>query len=353
MTNVRVERVNPSVSVREYLIVDEFMRTVVEARALSSALEIGLIDALVASPSATITERAALLEMDDRGLNLLLGLLVANGVAERAGDRFTITERFERALGFRDIMEAKLAFASLVAPDFLELFTALLVDPERFFAEARLFRLFDYNKSLEASAEAQEATRRWVRFTTALTKYESPVCFEIHDFTRYRTWMDIGGNSGEFALQGCARHRELRAMVVDLPGVCKIGREHVRRDPAGERVAFHSANALADSLPGGFDLVSFKSVLHDWPREQARQFLRQAWLSLDPGGTVLIYERGEIAVGAGGLPYSIIPMLLFFRYFHTPAYYAEMLADVGFVDCSVVEFELETPFFLVTATRPG
>ena len=76
---------------------------------------------------------------------------------------------FVEALRYRDLLEAKADFANLVAPDLIEHFTLLVNEPDRFMEEAGVFALFDYRRCFEASASNYESTRRWVRFTTALT----------------------------------------------------------------------------------------------------------------------------------------------------------------------------------------
>ena len=87
--------------------------------------------------------------------------------------------------------------------------------------------------------------------------------------------LDIGGNSGEFVLQVCKRHQGLRASVLDLPLVCDIGREHIAAEPEAERISFIKGNAFTDPLPEAFDLISFKSMLHDWPEKDAPSLIER------------------------------------------------------------------------------
>src|SRR5436305_1534224 len=82
----------------------------------------------------------------------------------------------------------------------------------------------------------------------ALARYEAPVCLAHYDFGRHRRLLDVGGNSGEFALRLCRRHPALRATVLDLPTVCAIGRQHLRRDPEADRITFLPGNAVTDPL---------------------------------------------------------------------------------------------------------
>ena len=332
-----------------FLRVDDFLRDIVGARALSTALESGLIDALAAGPRLPAQLNSAL-RFDQRGLGLLLDLLRTNRVIEHRPDGIALSAAFEAVLPYRDLLEAKLEFANLVAPDVFERFSALVNDPAGFQRDSRIFNLFGYQHGVEQTPENYRRTQAWVRFTTALTRYEAQACLHYHDFSRARPMLDIGGNSGEFALQICRAHPEVHATVFDLPVVCDVGEDHVRNEPEANRISFVRGNALKDPLPTGFDIVSFKSMLHDWPDADAKRFLTRASQCLAPGGTLLIFERAPLENLTAPLPYSLVPMLLFFRSVRQPAFYQEHLETIGFRDVKVQTIMLEMPFFLVTAT---
>ncbi|MFI5455220.1 MAG: methyltransferase [Isosphaerales bacterium] len=337
----------------DFLCVDEFLTNIVAAQALKSALALRLIDQLGEEQPSTLARLERTWRGDHRGLRLLLDLLAANQVVERIGDEVRLTPRFRVALRFRDLLEAKLDFANLAAPDLIQHFPWLFVDPDGFMQKARIFNLFDYNRCLEPSPENYEATKRWMRFTTCLTRYEAAACMRFHDFSRYASMLDVGGNSGEFLLRVCKNHPRLRGTVFDLPVVCDIGRDHVRREPEAPRIAFVKGSALVDPLPTGFDLITFKSMLHDWSNDDATRILTRASQFLDAGATLLIFERAPIEVGTGPVPYWMIPMLLFFRNFRSPLFYQERLKELGFEGVEIQTIHLEMPFFLVTARRGG
>jgi SAM-dependent methyltransferase len=336
----------------EYLCVDDFMTTLVDARALASAFELGLIDYLFQNPSVHIEDVRRSIRIDERGARFLFDLLIANQVIEENNGEIVLTQSFIRALKFRDLLEAKLEFANFVAPDVVDHFTTLIHHPQQFGQDARTFDLFCYGRSLEYSPENFELTKRWVRITTALTKYEAQVCLKHHDFSRHRFMLDIGGNSGEFALRICRKHPGINATVFDLPVVCDVGLDHVHSEPEADRMTFMKGDALTDPLPEGFDLITFKSMLHDWPEKEAKHLIARASQALSPGGTLLIFERGQIEAGEKTLPYSMIPFLLFFRSFRSPELYEEQLEASGLHTIAIQRIDLEMPFFLVTGRRP-
>lgn len=336
-----------------YLEIDRFLEHVAGAQALATAFELGLIDTLAAGP-VPAADLSRQLGAEPPGLDLLLGLLAGAGVVVFSPDGTPrLSERFLAALACRDLLEAKLAMLSVAVPDFVLGLKDLVTDERRFMAHSRIFQLFDYNRASTPGAENTEWTRRWVRFTTALTKYEAPACLDRHDFSRYTQLLDVGGNSGEFAAQICARHPRLQATVFDLPNVCRIGEEHLRGRAEAARVRFVAGDARTDPWPDALDVVTFKSMLHDWPDRDATLFLSRARKALRPGGTLLIFERSRLQLAAGPVPYAALPIVMFARSYRDAAWYQSRLDELGFTDARVQQFALDTPFMIVEARAAG
>src|SRR5690349_4565267 len=117
-----LERAQGAPAALDFLVVDEFIATMVGARALKTAFELGLVDRLLESRSGSVEALGRALGVDAAGLRLLLDMLGANGVVEeRAGD-VRLTRRFLDALRYRDLLETKLDFAGFSINDFADLF---------------------------------------------------------------------------------------------------------------------------------------------------------------------------------------------------------------------------------------
>ena len=335
-----------------YLLANHFIKDFSVTQALASAFKINLIDLLAQGKPLTQEELLSVIKADLRGIQCLLGLLKTADIVVCEQDLYRLSESFLAVLKYRDFIEAQTEFSNFIAADIIDFFPLLLASGEDFMHEAKLYELFDYSRAIEFSEENLALTRRWVRFTTALTRYEARVCNSHHDFSKYQSMMDIGGNSGEFVLQLCMRNPQLMATVIDLPLVCDVGEESIKQYPQKDRIQFVKADALRHDLPVGFNLVSFKSILHDWPEDDVRQFIHNAAGSVAPGGKLLIFERGVIDYSEGAIPYYMVPMLLFFRSFREPDLYCECLQQEGFVNISIQHLQLETSFYIVTATKP-
>lgn len=339
---------------REYLCVEPFLAQMTGARALSSAFEVGLVDLLGSEPQVSVQSAASRLDLDLRGMKLLLDMLRAHGVVEALpgdGGAYSVTPAFEAALRYRDLLEVKLWFANQVAPDVSHLMTALLFEPGKFKAHARIFNMFSYQHAIEATARNYEQTAGWMRLTTALTRHETPACMQAHDFSGVKRLLDIGGNSGEFALQLCRAYPALRATVYDLPLVCDIGARHVGDDPAGSRVGFERRDPASPAFPKGHDLVVFKSMLHDWPDAEVDGFLRRAWEALEPGARLMIFERSAFEAGGNAVGYGQWPLMLFFRSYRSPQAYHTRLEALGFHSVETTTVPLDMPFMLMTAVK--
>jgi SAM-dependent methyltransferase len=127
--------------------------------------------------------------------------------------------------------------------------------------------------------------------------------------------------------------------------------EHVLAEPERSRIGFVKADVRNDPLPSGYDLIAFKSMLHDWPAEQAKSFVAKAAKALEPGGTLLVFERGPLRVREAAPAFSLLPILLFFRSYRPSTEYVTMLQGLGFRDIDVRDIELDSPFFVVAGRK--
>lgn len=331
-----------------FLAVDRFLTTEVAAMAIKTALDAGLIDAVLDGPRGT----SDLPIGDAAGMALLLHLLEAAGVVQIENGMVRLSDDFRAVMPFRDLILAKIDFASTVADDVRRYMKEFVGDLPAFMAQSRTFALFRYDRCFEATPENIAATGRWVGLTTALTRHEAQAFDPPFDMSRVGNMLDLGGNSGEFALQLCLRHPALRAVVFDLPVVVGIGRQHIGSHPEAARIEFRAGDMRRDVLPGEFDLVTFKSVLHDWPDADAEGMIVRAAGSLRRGGRLAIFERGPFTVPREGVSYAALTNLVFFRFFRAPKLYVDVLKRLGFRNIAVETVALDMEFHLVTAELP-
>jgi hypothetical protein len=339
--------VSAAVGITRYLEVERYMVGLPESAALHLAFTSGLVDRLTPEGASVAEGRLG----DKRSTFRLL--LERSGVLETTDGRVRLTARFRRDLEYRDLIETKLRFAMLLAE-------ALTTSPEHTLhvgtprgEEPEYLRLFAYDRTATGDPDDVRATEGWVRFMTVLSRYESPVGVHRYDFGRHRRMLDIGGNSGEFA-HVVAATTGIDAVVFDLPGVVDLGRRWNEDRSSSARVTYVAGDAFVDPLPVGCDLVTFKGVLHDWPDREAEVLVQRAWEALEPGGTFLVFERSRLR------DEDVVPMrfgtstiAMWMWIFQGPDRYRAWLHDLGAEDVQVDLFELDLPWMILTARKPG
>ena len=338
----------------EFLCVNAFLSTEMDARAIKSAIELGILDALRSNGATSLSALSVERRVNSTGLRLLVDMLEVNGVVARTGDLIELTSEFRAALQFRDLLESRIEFADVVWPDIHSLFTPLLTDVPQFMARSKVFDLFRYDRCIDITAENLRATRAWTKFTTCLTKYEAGPALDAIDLRSVAGLIDLGGNTGEFAYQACKRSPSLTATVVDLPVVCELGRKHIADVAAADearRISFFPTDMRSGSLPTAADLVSFKSVLHDWPDEDALRLLERAHALVRPGGRLLIFEREPIDIRGRRIPYAMAPDLVFLHFLRPADIYLKKLEELGFASIEYRRVALDVGFHLITARR--
>ena len=291
---------------------DAFLTTFIGSAALSLALRSGLVDKLGQGPQQAAA-LAATAKLDPRGVDLLAGLLESAGVLTRQDGVLRLTPAYV--------------------------------------GSGKVFELFRYDRAATTSPEDLAATQRWLDYTTALTEHEAPLLAPLMALETTARLLDVGGNSGAFVRALCAVNPALKATVLDLPAVTELGRRYLAGSPEADRIDFVTADARRDPLPPGYDAISFKSVLHDWPEPDARQLVTRARDALPSGGRLFIVERGAFAPGSAPLPYAAAANLVFARFYRPPSAYAELLGELGFGDISVQTVDIEMPFHVIAGRR--
>ena len=335
----------------DFLIIEPYLHDAIQARTLQAAFELGIIDALESNAGLPESQLLRGRACDAAGGRFLLQVLARSGVVQINSESIQLTETFRSALRFRDLLLTKLQFSELVAADFFNRMPQLLSSSEAFMETSKLFELFDYSRCFEVTPQNCLQAARWMKLTTTLTRYETPVCVEHFDFSAHQRMLDLGGNSGEFALQVCRRTPAILACVADLPVVCHVGTRHVAEQQMSDRIQFHALNFTQDPIPNGYDLITCKSVLHDWPDEYAIHIMESVYNSLPDGGRFLIFERQQWDFQNEATPYGSLPVMLFFRSYRKPQFYISALQAAGFHGIEVQTIRLDLPFMLISATK--
>ncbi|HEX5221177.1 MAG TPA: methyltransferase [Verrucomicrobiae bacterium] len=136
------------------------------------------------------------------------------------------------------------------------------------------------------------ARESWLTFDHYYSDQAFPAALPLVFADKPRRLLDVGGNTGKFAIQ-CAKHDpDVHVTIADLPQQLKLARENIRVHGMESRVDFVAVDVLNESqpLPGGFDAIWMSQFLDCFSLPQIESILRRAANALSPQGSVHILE---------------------------------------------------------------
>jgi len=104
--------------------------------------------------------------------------------------------------------------------------------------------------------------------------------------------LDIGGNTGKWAIASTQYREDIRVTIVDLPGQLEMARKNVEAAGLSGRVSFHPANLLEPGfmVPAGFDAIWLSQCLDCFADSQIVSILTKCNKALDDEGFLFILE---------------------------------------------------------------
>jgi ubiquinone/menaquinone biosynthesis C-methylase UbiE len=115
-----------------------------------------------------------------------------------------------------------------------------------------------------------------------------PIIFENHP----RRILDIGGNTGKFAIQCAEYDSNIIVTILDLPGQLKQAEKNITQSGFNDRIVCHSMDILHSnqSLPNGNDIIWMSQFLDCFSEEQIIKILKKVSKSMDQSTSLFILE---------------------------------------------------------------
>ncbi len=112
-----------------------------------------------------------------------------------------------------------------------------------------------------------------------------------HDFSSFRTLLDVGGGAGYLSILVTETYPHLRATVVDLPSITPIARRVVEEAGAGDRVQVIETDVVNDTFSGTYEAAVLANFIQVLSADQARRALKNVSDVVEPGGSLFIVGR--------------------------------------------------------------
>jgi len=107
-----------------------------------------------------------------------------------------------------------------------------------------------------------------------------------------RNMLDIGGNTGKWAIQ-CANYNEnVKLTIVDLKGQVNMAKRNIESHGLSERIGFFEIDVLDENqkLPKGYDAIWMSQFLDCFSESEIVSILNRCFDALDENGMVFILE---------------------------------------------------------------
>ena len=142
------------------------------------------------------------------------------------------------------------------------------------------------------SALPSRVQRSWFAFDHFYSDRAFPAALPIVFADPPRRLLDVGGNTGRWALQCAAFNPEVRITIADLAPQLEFARQIIREHHLEHRVSLYPCDLLDESqpLPEGHDAIWMSQFLDCFSEREIRTLLRRAAQVMTPESTLHILE---------------------------------------------------------------
>jgi ubiquinone/menaquinone biosynthesis C-methylase UbiE len=105
-----------------------------------------------------------------------------------------------------------------------------------------------------------------------------------------RSFLDLGGGPGTYALAFLRKNPHLQATVMDRSAALDVARTLASQVSLESRLSFQAGNFIDARIPGKYDIVWYSNVLHIYSPAENLKVFRKIKRALTPGGRLLIQD---------------------------------------------------------------
>jgi ubiquinone/menaquinone biosynthesis C-methylase UbiE len=134
--------------------------------------------------------------------------------------------------------------------------------------------------------------KSWLAFDHFYSSDSFPVVLPHVFINNPKKILDVGGNTGKWALKCAAYNPEVKVTIADLPGQLGLAMANINNSGYADRVSFYPIDMLQESskLPAGHDVIWMSQFLDCFSEDEIVSILKRCHEALDENGEVYILE---------------------------------------------------------------
>lgn len=160
----------------------------------------------------------------------------------------------------------------------------------------------------------EKAKESWFKFDHFYSDRSFPILLEEVFKSEPKTIVDIGGNTGKWAMQCCGHNPDVEITIVDLPQQLEMAMQNAKEKGYADRVHPYPANMLdkSQSLPEHADVWWMSQFLDCFSPMEILSILKRVKQQLRAGDAVYILELFWDAQKYDAASYSLNATSLYF-----------------------------------------
>jgi len=184
----------------------------------------------------------------------------------------------------------------------------------------------------------KQAKKSWFGFDQFYSDVAFPEIIPFIARENPSSLMDVGGNTGKFAVQCVTLIPGLQVTIIDLPDTLQAAQKFIAEKGLEKRIHFFAADMLdqRNDLPRGFDAIWMSQFLDCFSEEQIHSILTRAVKAMDDHAALYILELFWDRQKYEASSYSLNATSLYFtclangnsRMYHSTDMY-RMIEDAG------------------------
>ena len=138
----------------------------------------------------------------------------------------------------------------------------------------------------------ERARESWLAFDHFYSNLSFGEALDIVFAYRPQSLLDVGGNTGLWALRCLEREPEVKVAILDLPGQIRLMRQQTNGLAEAERILTYEADVLDENttFPAGFDAIWMSQFLDCFSEEEVRSILARVACAMQPHARLFIME---------------------------------------------------------------
>lgn len=236
----------------------------------------------------TLTEIAQKTGLSEYGIKVLLETGLSSGMVALSGERYTLTKT-----GFfllRDeLTTVNLNFVADVCYDGMR----YLQDSIREQKPSGLKVFGDWETIYEGLRHLPEPVRAsWFAFDHFYSDRSFPRALRLVFEKPVKKLLDVGGNTGKWALQCVAYDSDVHVTILDLPGQLEVAEGQIRAAGKSNRITCQPIDLLNDAAawPRGQDVIWMSQFLDCFSAPQIVSLLKRGHAAMDDDASLYILE---------------------------------------------------------------